>query len=244
MGVILHTTDSGATWQGQTSNVNQTLNWIQVRGVQNGWCVGSNGTALWTTDGGTTWNQGNSGTTAPLWSCAFYDNLNGFACGNNGLLIKTTDGGRNWQPDTSKVYANLTAVTALDSLHAWTVGSYGMVLGWRLAGVSGVEAEGQRSRGAEGKGIALEQSCPNPMRENCAISYWLPADSKAELSIYDIAGRRVKSYPFATTQTVQGRQVVRWDGKDETGKQVPAGVYFYQLRTKELTETKKLVKIQ
>jgi len=44
--------------------------------------------------------------------------------------------------------------------------------------------------------------------------------------------------------TANGRQMVRWDGRDEAGKNVPAGVYFYQLRVKELTETKKLVKIQ
>jgi len=245
MGVILHTTDSGATWQGQSSNVSQFLNWIQFRGTQNGWCVGGGGTALWTTDGGNTWNQGNSGTAETLWSCAFYDSIHGFACGNNGLLIKTVDGGRNWTPDTSMVYANLTAVNALDSLHAWTVGSYGMVLGWREAGVEGVETATEGSwQLAVGR---LEQSYPNPMRENCAIGYWLLANSKAELSIYDITGRRVRSFPrneFGVRMTDIGRHTVIWDGRDETGKNVPAGVYFYQLRAKEITETKKLVKIQ
>jgi photosystem II stability/assembly factor-like uncharacterized protein len=243
MGVILHTTDSGATWQGQTSNVNQSFHWIQFLNPLQGWTVGSGGTALWTTDGGNSWNQGTSGTTAPLWSCAFYDAMNGFACGGNGLLIKTTDGGRNWQPDTSKVHANLYAVNALDSTHAWTVGDYGMVLGWKLAGPPGVETRGQGDKGTRRQGIALEQSYPNPMRENCAIGYWLLADSKAELSIYDITGRRVRFFA-PLRMTVSGKQMVRWDGKDEAGRTVPAGVYFYQLKVQDKAETRKLVKVQ
>jgi photosystem II stability/assembly factor-like uncharacterized protein len=243
MGVILHTTDSGATWQGQNSNVNRGLYWIQFRNSQTGWSVGDAGTALWTTDGGATWNQGNSGTTQQLLSCAFYDTQNGFACGANGLLLKTADGGRNWQPDTSQVKVGLSAVFALDSTHAWAMGGDAMVLGWRFAGVSGVEAEGQRGRGAEGKGIVLEQSYPNPMIENCAIGYWLTTEGKAELSIYDVTGRRVRFFA-PLRMTAYGRQMVRWDGRDETGKNVPTGVYFYQLRVKELTETKKLVKVQ
>jgi photosystem II stability/assembly factor-like uncharacterized protein len=243
MGVILHTTDSGATWQGQTSNVNQSFHWIQFLNPLQGWTVGSGGIALWTTDGGNSWNQGTSGTTAPLWSCAFYDAMNGFACGGNGLLIKTTDGGRNWQPDTSKVHANLYAVNALDSTHAWTVGDYGMVLGWKLAGPPGVETRGQGDKGTRGQGIVLEQSYPNPMRENCAIGYWLLADSKAELSIYDITGRRLRFFA-PLRMTANGKQMVRWDGKDEAGRTVPAGVYFYQLKVQDKAETKKLVKVQ
>jgi photosystem II stability/assembly factor-like uncharacterized protein len=210
MGVILHTTDSGATWQGQSSNLNQYLTWIQFRDSLTGWCVGSGGGALWTTNGGNTWNQGNSGTTSPLWSCAFYNNLNGFACGNNGLLIKTTDGGRNWTPDTSKVYANLTAVNALDSLHAWTVGSYGMMLGWRLTGPPGVE---QGSKGAGElrvkNGIKAQ---PNPFLSYARV----PGREKDKFVLYDITGRRVGTY-----------------NGDRIGADVSAGIYFLMAEGKE-----------
>jgi photosystem II stability/assembly factor-like uncharacterized protein len=220
MGVILHTTDSGATWTGQSSNVNQALNWIQFRGVQNGWCVGSGGAALWTTDGGTSWNQGNTGTTAPLWSCAFYDNLNGFACGNNGLLIKTTDGGRNWTPDTSKVYANLTAVTALDSLDAWSVGSYGMVLGWRLNGPPGVE-QGRKGAGELRVNNGIK-ACPNPF-----VSYArVPGHEKERFALYDITGRRMGTYT--------GERI---------GADIGSGIYFLMAEGKEAGPTR-IVKVK
>jgi len=220
MGVIIHTTDSGATWTGQTSNVNQSLHWIQFKDPQTGWCVGSGGAALWTTNGGSAWNQGNTGTTAALWSCAFYDNLNGFACGGNGLLIKTTDGGRNWTPDTSQVYANLYAVNALDSLHAWTVGSYGMVLGWRLAGTSGVE---QRGRGAEELRVKNGiKAWPNPF-----VSYArVPGHEKERFALYDVSGRRVGTY--------SGERI---------GADVGSGVYFLMAEGKEVGPTR-IVKIK
>jgi len=221
MGVILHTTDSGATWQGQNSNVNQGLRWIQFKDRLNGWCVGTNGTALWTTDGGNTWNPGNPGTTAHLWSCAFYDNLNGFACGDNGLLIKTVDGGRNWAPDTSnKAHANLTALRALDTLHAWAVGGYGIMLGWRLAGVSGIE------HGSTGAGELRVRNgiraWPNPF-----VSYVrVPGREKERFALYDVSGRRVGTYT--------GERI---------GADVGSGVYFLMAENKE-GEPVRIVKVK
>jgi len=211
MGVILHTTDSGATWTGQNSNVNQTLNWIQFKNSQTGWSVGSGGTALWTTDGGNTWNQGNTGITSVLWSCAFYDNLNGFACGNNGLLIKTVDGGRNWTPDTSKVYANLMAVNALDSTHAWTVGSYGMVLGWREAGVSGVEQRGP-DKDRDFASLNRIKAFPNPFVSFARV----PGHEKERFVLFDITGRRVGTY-----------------AGEKIGADVASGIYFLMAVEKE-----------
>jgi len=220
-GVILHTTDSGATWQSQNSNRNQFLNWIQFRDPLNGWCVGGGGAALWTTDGGNTWNQGISGTTAPLWSCAFYDNQNGFACGDNGLLIMTNDGGRNWTPDTSnKAHANLTALRALDSLHVWAVGSYGMVLGWRLAGTSGVETRGQGDK--ETRANISIKAWPNPFVSFARV----PGREKERFALYDVSGRRVGTYT--------GERI---------GADIGSGVYFLMLEGKEAGPTR-IVKVK
>ena len=219
-GAIIHTTDGGATWQNQPSGVGNELNWIQFRNVQNGWCVGSGGTALWTTDGGTTWNRGNTGTTAYLWSCAFYDMQNGFASGDNGLILKTTDGGRNWQLDTSNVHTNLTAQCALDSAHAWAAGGYGVVVGWRLAGTSGVETRGQGDKGTRAN-ISL-RAWPNPF-----VSYArVPGHEKERFALYDITGRKAGVYPG-----------------DRIGEGLASGVYFLMPLTGE-TKPQRIVKIK
>jgi flagellar hook assembly protein FlgD len=41
-----------------------------------------------------------------------------------------------------------------------------------------------------------------------------------------------------------GRQLVEWDGKDESGEEVASGVYFYRLQTQDFTQTKKMVLIR
>jgi len=38
-----------------------------------------------------------------------------------------------------------------------------------------------------------------------------------------------------------GHYEVIWDGKDKKGNSVSSGVYFYQIKAGDLTETKKLV---
>jgi flagellar hook assembly protein FlgD len=38
-----------------------------------------------------------------------------------------------------------------------------------------------------------------------------------------------------------GSQTVIWDGKDQKGNDLSSGVYFYQLKAGQLTETKRLV---
>src|SRR5579864_9575829 len=54
-GLIINTTDAGATWNQQTSGVSVTLNGVAFAGTQNGCTVGENATVLRTTDG-STWN--------------------------------------------------------------------------------------------------------------------------------------------------------------------------------------------
>ena len=62
------------------------------------------------------------------------------------------------------------------------------------------------------------------------------------LEIYDILGREVRK--LVSKLQNQGRYKVRWDGKNNQGKEVSSGIYFYQLRAGNLTNTKKLVLIK
>ena len=38
-----------------------------------------------------------------------------------------------------------------------------------------------------------------------------------------------------------GTHSVVWDGKDETGQQVPSGIYFYKLQAGNFTQTKNMI---
>jgi len=62
---------------------------------------------------------------------------------------------------------------------------------------------------------------------------------KVTLSIYDISGRRTRV--LVNGQTKAGRYLTDWNGKDNQGGQVAAGIYFVRLDTDDATVTKKVV---
>jgi hypothetical protein len=52
---------------------------------------------------------------------------------------------------------------------------------------------------------------------------------EADVALYDVAGRRVRTLASGTFPS--GQQLVTWDGANERGARVPAGIYFLRSRT-------------
>jgi flagellar hook assembly protein FlgD len=63
-----------------------------------------------------------------------------------------------------------------------------------------------------------------------------------ELYIHDISGKRIKTLFIG--QRSSGSHIVSWDGKNNVGKHVSAGLYFYTLDTPSDRQTKKLILIK
>jgi hypothetical protein len=78
---------------------------------------------------------------------------------------------------------------------------------------------------------------PNPFTNSTDIRYWMTDNrQKYALKIYDITGRLVSD--LSRQISVIGYQAsVRWDGCDNMGNRLPAGVYFVQGLTSEETLT-------
>ncbi len=70
---------------------------------------------------------------------------------------------------------------------------------------------------------------PNPFRHHTALRYDLPARAHMELTIIDPAGRRLRTL-FSGMQPA-GPHVIRWDGLDESGARLPAGLYLARMAT-------------
>lgn len=68
---------------------------------------------------------------------------------------------------------------------------------------------------------------PNPAKGAAEIRYSLPRAGTVELSVYDVAGRLVRT--FGRQWLGIGRHTTRWDCTDQAGRKVPSGVYFYRL---------------
>jgi DNA-binding beta-propeller fold protein YncE len=84
----------------------------------------------------------------------------------------------------------------------------------------------------------LEQNHPNPFLASTTIRLSLPESRQCELSIYDLSGRLVRRYAETSGPGVIS---IIWDGKDEEGDPVSAGLYFYAVQAGESSETKKMV---
>jgi hypothetical protein len=99
--------------------------------------------------------------------------------------------------------------------------------------ISGCEREGPR--------LTVR---PNPFGGVTQITYDLGPDTKeATLGIYGLDGRVVRSLTLQKGPCSRNA-VVRWDGCDDSGRSLPAGVYFCRLKTKKSWVSKKLVKLK
>ena len=80
---------------------------------------------------------------------------------------------------------------------------------------------------------------PNPSDNMAIIRYSLPKENEVSLIVYDIKGSIVRTLTRTQSQE-PGVYTVVWDGCDEKGMQLPNGVYFYQLKTRDFSITKKM----
>jgi hypothetical protein len=78
-------------------------------------------------------------------------------------------------------------------------------------------------------GFALSPAWPNPSRGAVSLRFVAPRAARLALSVYDLAGRRVRMLVDPAVATATGTHDVVWDGRDASGRAAPAGVYFARL---------------
>jgi len=71
----------------------------------------------------------------------------------------------------------------------------------------------------------------------------LPVSGSVELDLFDTRGRRVRRL-LAGEVLEEGVHVRPWDGRDETGRRSPAGVYLARLRVGRTVATAKLTLVR
>jgi photosystem II stability/assembly factor-like uncharacterized protein len=125
-GVILHTTDGGATWVAQVSGTTAELKAVACAGTSVAWAVGMSGTLVYTTDGGATWTGQSAGTGANLYAVTCADDTHAWAVGSGGVITHTSDGD-TWATQASNTSAQLRGVACHGISDAWAVGSGGVI---------------------------------------------------------------------------------------------------------------------
>jgi len=83
-----------------------------------------------------------------------------------------------------------------------------------------------RDHAAAVPGDRLLAPRPNPLRSNGTLRFVLVRAARVGLSVHDVTGRVVRSFD---SEHAAGPHEIAFDGRDDDGAPLPAGVYFQRL---------------
>ncbi len=257
--LILHSSDGGRNWEIQDSlSAECDLRGVCFLDSLKGFVVGDSGTLFRTTDGGEHWIKIETGTAKDLMDVQFADSLHGLAVGDLVLKTEdggatwekiegaggydvafpnytnawtsgfwfSANGGAAWEwkdPGPGIPAVGYNGISFPDTSHGWVVGEYGTIV--HYGPKTGIE-ETNITKPL----VNLLQIYPNPFSKTTKISSENRAVSSEgiKLNIYDVAGKLVKSFPLAPRCSLLATTIT-WDGKNDSGQRIPAGIYFCQL---------------
>jgi len=87
--------------------------------------------------------------------------------------------------------------------------------------------------------IQLRQNLPNPFGTRTSIGFDLVRREQVALRVYDVTGRRVRTLVSGSLES--GSHHVEWDGRDDRGGLLEAGLYFCRLDAGSVSETLRMV---
>ena len=77
--------------------------------------------------------------------------------------------------------------------------------------------------------LQLQQNAPNPFNSQTILSYFLPKSGMVRLELFSVTGQRVAVLRQGPQQA--GYHRLHWDGRDDEGRPLASGIYFYRLKT-------------
>ncbi len=101
-----------------------------------------------------------------------------------------------------------------------------------ITGISGKQQSTENS-------FELLGNVPNPFNAGTKILYTIPEESRVQITLFSILGTRIRTL-FDAIQD-QGQHSVTWDGRDDNGRQVSSGVFFYRITVPKNTAVGKML---
>jgi nitrous oxidase accessory protein NosD len=171
------------------------------------------------------------------------------------LVYKDTISG--FIPDTFKIVGNIPKDSSIFRDYDFVLGKiyYYRLSAWDLTGhqseysdeleVKATSVDDYTEEENRPPMYQLYQNYPNPFNSETVIWYYLPdvgyQPAEVEITIYNLLGGKVKS--LVNGREYPGEHRVSWNGKDDSGKEVASGIYFYRLKVSglALVKAKKMV---
>jgi len=93
--------------------------------------------------------------------------------------------------------------------------------------LDGVSVVGVSPLASPAAGSALGRATPNPFHPRTSIPFSLDRDADVRIDIWDLGGRLVRQLVRGRTPAGEHRAV--WDGRDDAGRALSNGTYFYRM---------------
>lgn len=88
----------------------------------------------------------------------------------------------------------------------------------------------------------LHQNYPNPFNPSTQIAFELAVSEFVQLEIFNLIGQKVRT--LLNESRPAGIHQVTWDARDDFGNELPAGIYYYQLKSANFQQTKKMLLVK
>ena len=249
---IYHSTNGGDYWTLQNSNTINTLNDIFFIDTNNGWAVGQNGTILHTNNGGTPvelisfTSTTNVNEVTLYWSTATETNNSGFEILRSA---KENDWGRigfvlGHGTTTEPQHYSFTDKDVKPGKYQYRLKQIDYDGSFEYSQIVEVEIPFINE-------FSLSQNYPNPFNPTTKIKFTIPTppvssplvkgrtkEGFATLKVYDILGRQVATL---VNEEIRQRQTAGEYEVEFNAAELPSGIYFYQLKAGQYSETKKMI---
>jgi len=83
------------------------------------------------------------------------------------------------------------------------------------------------------------KASPNPTAQGTDISFKMDNPQSASIRVYNVKGQCVRV--LMEQQTISGMQNIHWDGNDQSGRKVSAGIYFARISAPEFNVSQKII---
>lgn len=161
-----------------------------------------------------------------------YNNLLMVACGSSGILICSLD-----DPSTPSLIGNYTTDIFANKITADNNGIYVANRSASMYRFSSNLISDIKENNIIPNTLSLNQNYPNPFNPTTTISFTIPMNSDCSLSIYNILGQLINEYKYNNLNA--GYHEIVFNASS-----LASGAYFYSIKYKNSTLTKKMLLIK
>ena len=117
----------------------------------------------------------------------------------------------------------------VDNNTGWAVGANGLILKYQ-----GVTSIGEERINRIPSEYFLSNNFPNPFNPSTTIRYSIPQSTNVTIKVFDILGNEIET--LVNKEKPTGTYELTWYAEN-----LPSGIYFYQLKSDNYLETKKMI---